>query len=114
MGATLGRLDSERFGHTRGVSECVHRDTTRAVDPHHHSSSGDGPAEEVGTLPEYERVQIECHLHVLLMHLLRRAAEPAEREAWRSVITGERTFFDGLWEMSPSMRAEWPVMLAAS
>jgi hypothetical protein len=71
-------------------------------------------AEAVETLHDYQRVEIECHLHVLLMHLLRWAVEPDTREEWRSAITSERIYLDGFWETSPSLQAEWPALLASA
>jgi Domain of unknown function DUF29 len=37
-------------------------------------------AEEVEDFYGYQRIEIVCHLHVLLMHLLRWAVEPDTRE----------------------------------
>jgi hypothetical protein len=65
-------------------------------------------AKEVEDLHQYQRIEIACHLHVLLMHLLRWAVEPDTREEWRSAITSERISLDHFREMSPSLEAEWP------
>jgi hypothetical protein len=71
-------------------------------------------AEEVENLHRYERTQITGHLRVLCLHLLRWAAEPAERGEWRGAVTDQRLFLDGFWDVSPSLRAEWPALLAAA
>jgi len=71
-------------------------------------------AEEVETLHRYERMQIKGHLRVLCLHLWRWAAEPEAREEWRSAITSARMYLDDCREMSPSLGAEWPALLAAA
>ena len=43
-------------------------------------------------LDQYQRVEIACHFHVLLVHLWRWAIERDTREAWRSAITSERIY----------------------
>jgi hypothetical protein len=71
-------------------------------------------AEAVETPHAYQRIEIACHLRVLLMHLLRWAVEPGTREARWSTLTSKRINFDSCQEMSPSLAAEWPTLLGSA
>jgi hypothetical protein len=71
-------------------------------------------AEEAEMLHDYQRVEIECHLHVLLMHGLRWAVEPGTGEAWPSTITSSRIDLDSFQQTSPGLAAAWPALLASA
>jgi hypothetical protein len=62
-------------------------------------------AEEVEDLRQHQRIEVECHLAVLCLHLLLWTALAEDWDAWgRRAITGARILVEGFLEMSPGLQ----------
>lgn len=61
--------------------------------------------EEIESMGRSEKRELKSRLIVLLMHLLKWHYQPENRsESWRSTITEQRIYIEGLLEDSPSLK----------
>ncbi|MEL7035425.1 MAG: DUF29 domain-containing protein [Cyanobacteria bacterium J06592_8] len=62
--------------------------------------------EEVESIGRREKRELKSRLIILLMHLLKWQYQPEKRsENWRSTITEQRIYLEGLLEDSPSLKS---------
>jgi uncharacterized protein DUF29 len=74
----------------------------------------DNLAEELEALGKRDRRELERHLEVLVMHLLKWCYQPERRTRsrnWRSTIREQRRRLARLLQDSPSLRSEMPTFL---
>jgi len=64
-------------------------------------------AEEIADMGKRDRRELQSRMMVLIMHLIKWAAQPDLRETstWLATINVQRTQIDGVLEQSPSLRA---------
>ncbi len=64
-------------------------------------------AEELEGLARSDRRELRSRLKVLMKHLLKMELQPERAcDSWRSTISEQSTWIDGLFETSPSLRRE--------
>lgn len=72
---------------------------------HFHQIDMQNLIEEVESMGKREKRELKIRLIILLMHLLKWQYQPEKRsESWRSTITEQRIYIEGLLEDSPSLK----------
>ena len=91
--------DSDFYLWTQRASEQL-RSGKLAVDDLEHA------AEEIADMGKRDRRELQSRMMVLVMHLIKWAAQPELRETstWLATINEQRTQIDGVLEQSPSLR----------
>ena len=91
--------DTDFFEWTQNVGEAMRQGRLSEADLEH-------VAEEIADMGKRDRRELRSRTIVLLMHLMKWAAQPERREGstWKATINEQRDQIDGILRDSPSLR----------